>query len=177
MALTKVQPNGVATYWDTSAKTSSFTAEANRGYFLDTTSASITLTLPASPSVGNFVAWLDVSATADTNAVTIARNSSKINGGTDDVAFSTERGALVLVFSGSTQGWVVRDDANIGGDTGVSPPYSVETLIVAGGGSGMSGIGNGNGSGGGGGMGDAGSHTRAGANGAAGIVIIYEYSS
>ena len=33
------------------------------------------------------------------------------------------------------------------------------------------------GSGGGGGMGDAGSHSRAGANGASGIVIIFEYSS
>jgi hypothetical protein len=34
--------------WDTTAKTTAFTAEANKGYFCNTTSAAFTVTLPAS---------------------------------------------------------------------------------------------------------------------------------
>ena len=35
--------------WDTTKKTSAFTAVSGDGYFVDTTSAAITVTLPASP--------------------------------------------------------------------------------------------------------------------------------
>ena len=39
--------------WQTSIKTSNFTAVSGEGYFVNTTSGAITVTLPASPSAGD----------------------------------------------------------------------------------------------------------------------------
>ena len=66
--------------WQTSIKTSSFTAVSGEGYFVNTTSGAITVTLPASPSVGDIVAIKDYANTFDTNNLTIARNGSNISG-------------------------------------------------------------------------------------------------
>ena len=62
--------------WET--KTSAFNVEAGRGYFVDTSSSAITATLPASPTAGDTVRFIDLSATFDTNNLTVARNSKKI---------------------------------------------------------------------------------------------------
>ena len=70
--------------WQTDIKTSAFTAVSGEGYFVNTTSAAITVTLPASPSVGNIVAVKDYANTADTNNITIDRNGSNIDGGTNN---------------------------------------------------------------------------------------------
>ena len=70
--------------WDTTAKTASFTAVSGNGYFVNTTSGAITVTLPASPSAGDIVAVSDYAGTADTNTITISRNSSNINGAAED---------------------------------------------------------------------------------------------
>ena len=53
--------------WTESVKTANFTAVAGKGYFVNTTSSAITVTLPSSPSVGNKVAIVDYAGTADTN--------------------------------------------------------------------------------------------------------------
>jgi hypothetical protein len=48
-------------------KTASFTATDNQGFFVNTTSAEITVTLPASPSAGDVVGIKDYANTFDTN--------------------------------------------------------------------------------------------------------------
>src|SRR6056300_269180 len=53
--------------WQTSIKTSDFTAVSGEGYFVNTTSGAITVTRRASPSVGDIVAIKDYANTADTN--------------------------------------------------------------------------------------------------------------
>ena len=53
--------------WDTTAKTAGFTAVAGNGYFVNTTSGQITVTLPSSPTAGDAVAIADYANTADTN--------------------------------------------------------------------------------------------------------------
>ena len=60
--------------WDTTAKTASFTAVSGNGYFVNTTSGAITVTLPTSPSAGDIVSISDYAGTAATNNITIARN-------------------------------------------------------------------------------------------------------
>ena len=70
--------------WQTSIKTSGFTAVSGEGYFCNTTSAAFTVTLPASPSVGDIVAIKDYANTFDTNNLTIGRNGSNIGGLADD---------------------------------------------------------------------------------------------
>ena len=91
--------------WET--KTSDFNVSARRGYFVDTSSGVVTATLPASPSAGDDVRFIDVSATFDTNNLTIARNGKKIQGATSDLTVATERAGLGLVFSGDTNGWLL----------------------------------------------------------------------
>tara|TARA_Y100001937_G_scaffold121675_1_gene180840 strand:+ start:1275 stop:2618 length:1344 start_codon:yes stop_codon:yes gene_type:complete len=84
--------------------TSNTTMVAGRGYFIDSSGGAITMTLPASPSVGDTVAVNALDG--QTNAVTIARNSSKIEAGTNDLSLTTNYAAVTLVFSDADNGWV-----------------------------------------------------------------------
>ena len=98
---------GGGTQWQ-AVKTSNFTASAGQGVFCNTTSAAFTLTLPASPSIGDEVTFVDYAGTFDTNNLTIGRNSSKIHGADEDLTVATERAANTLVFTDSTQGWLLK---------------------------------------------------------------------
>ena len=92
--------------WDTTAKTASFTAVSGTGYFVNTTSGAITVTLPASPSAGDLVGIKDYANTADTNNITIDRNGSNIQGTANNFTISTEGLSIVLIYVDGTQGWV-----------------------------------------------------------------------
>jgi len=92
--------------WDTTAKTASFTAVSGNGYFVNTTSGAITVTLPASPSAGDIVAISDYAGTSATNNITIARNGSNFEGGTSNGEIVTNRQAVTLVYVDGTQGWL-----------------------------------------------------------------------
>jgi hypothetical protein len=100
---------GGGTSWQ-SVKTSNYTASAGQGVFANTTSASFTVTLPASPTLGDEVSIVDYAGTFDSNALTVGRNSSKIFGADEDLTVSTERAAFTLVFTDSTQGWLFKND-------------------------------------------------------------------
>ena len=91
-----------------SVKTSTFTATAGEGYFVNTTSGVITMNLPAG-TLGDFVSFIDYAGTFDSNTFTISANGSeKINGSTDDLTVSVERSANTLVYTDSTQGWLLK---------------------------------------------------------------------
>ena len=105
--LIKESAGGIS--WDTTAKTSNFTAEVGKGYFINTTSAAITATLPASAEAGDIVAFVDYTGTFATNNLTIGRNSQPIEGTADDAVVSTEGQALTLVYVDGTQGWKITD--------------------------------------------------------------------
>ena len=97
------------TSWQ-AVKTSSFTAAAGEGYFINTTSSAITMTLPAG-SIGDEIAFIDYAGTFDTNNLTVAANGSeKIVASTDDLTVSTERAANTLVYTDSTQGWLLKNN-------------------------------------------------------------------
>jgi hypothetical protein len=98
-----------AASWDTTVKTSGFTAVSGVGYFVNTTSGAITVTLPASPAAGAVVAVKDYANTFDTNNVTLARNGSNIGGTAEDATLLTEGIAVTLVYVDATQGWLVTD--------------------------------------------------------------------
>ena len=97
------------TSWQ-AVKTTGFTAAAGEGYFCNTTGGAFTLTLPASPSIGDEVSFVDYAGTFDTNNLTIGRNSQKINGATSDLTVATERAANTLVFTDGTQGWLLKNN-------------------------------------------------------------------
>jgi len=89
--------------------TSATTMVAGRGYFVDTSSAAITMTLPSSATRGDEVWIVDYGATFDTNNCTIGRNSHKIQGDSANLTVSTERAGFTLVYVDATQGWLLRD--------------------------------------------------------------------
>lgn len=86
-------------------KSSSYTAVNNDRIFVDTSGGTVTITLPASPTVGDPVRFLDYASTFDTNNLTIGRNGKKINNLNEDLVVSTEDSAIGLVFTGDTYGW------------------------------------------------------------------------
>ena len=108
-----VKLSGIGTVsWQTTAKTTAFTAVSGEGYFCNTTSAAFTVTLPSSPSALDIVAIKDYALTFDTNNLTIDPGSNKIEGSTIDMVVSTEGRSLTLVYLDSTQGWKVVNDGN-----------------------------------------------------------------
>jgi len=100
--------SGGGTSWQ-AVKTSAFTAVAGEGYFVNTTSGAITVTLPSSPSLGDEVTIVDYAGTADTNNITVARNGQNIASSGNDLTVSVERAAFTLVFTDNTQGWLLKD--------------------------------------------------------------------
>jgi hypothetical protein len=91
-------------------KTADFNVTAKEGYFVDTSSAAITATLPSSPALGDFVSFIDYAGTFDTNNLTIARNGNPIQGSAADLTVATERAGLTLVFTDNTQGWLLQNN-------------------------------------------------------------------
>jgi hypothetical protein len=100
--------------WQTTKKTADFTAVSTEGYFIDTSSSTITATLPSSPSAGDIVAFKDYTATFATNNLTIARNGSNIQGNAVDSVLSTNRASVVMVYIDSTKGWLFVQESNVG---------------------------------------------------------------
>jgi len=135
--------------WNSTVQTSAFTAVAGEGYFVNTTSAAITVTLPSSPSAGDEVTIVDYAGTADTNNITIT-SSDNINGSSNDVLINYERGGVSMVYIDATQGWIAYNAANETA-TGLidnPPSFSVDYLVVAGAGAGGFNYGGGGGAGG-----------------------------
>ena len=139
------------TDWQATPKTAAFTATAGEGYFVNTTSAAITVTLPSSPSSGDEVNLVDYAGTAATNNITIT-SSNNINGASNDVFIDYERGGVSIVYVDATQGWIAYNAANETAEALIPVPLSVavDYLVIAGGGAGGGGQYNGGGGGAGG---------------------------
>ena len=94
--------------FDSTIQTSSFSAAINKGYFLDTSSSAITVTLPSSPSVGDEVHVIDSSNSAATFNITIGRGGNPIASSATDLTVAVNGAAFRLIYSGSsTFGWVL----------------------------------------------------------------------
>ena len=76
-----------------------------KGYFLNTTSGAITVTLPGSPTAGSIIAFKDYASTFSCNKVTLCRNGSKINGQCANASLTTASQSVTLIYVDGTKGW------------------------------------------------------------------------
>jgi len=86
-------------------KSTSYTAVV--GEFVTATAASITITLPASPSAGDTVTIKDGTGAAATSSFTVGRNSSNIASSATDLTFDSNYAEITMTYIDGTIGWSV----------------------------------------------------------------------
>jgi len=101
---TSLQRNVIGAY---SIITGSTNAASGNYYFVDTSGGVVTLTLPTTALLGDTIRVIDMSGTFDTNNLTVARNSHKIQRDAADLTVDTEGAAFDLVYSNATNGWLL----------------------------------------------------------------------
>ena len=94
--------------WDTTAKTADFTAVSGNGYFVNTTSGAITVTMPATPSAGDIVSLSDYAGTWGTNNVNLS--SANYDGITGTPSLSTNSQTVTLIYVDGTKGWITTNN-------------------------------------------------------------------
>ena len=95
--------------WDNTTKTADFTITNTaywQGYFVDTTSNTVTLTLPITPDTGDIIKIIDVGANASVNNIILDGNGNNIQGTNSNYNITTNRSGTEFIFL-SGQGWVL----------------------------------------------------------------------
>jgi hypothetical protein len=92
----------------TSSSITAYTAVAGDQLLINTTQTTVTITLPASPAIGDEVVIIDARGTFGSNNVTVNRNGQPINSGTNNLALATNGQAITLVYIDSTRGWAYK---------------------------------------------------------------------
>lgn len=91
----------------TGIKTSAYTAVKWDKVLTDSSGGAFTVTLPASPSAGDFLEVYDATGSWGTNNVTLGRNGSNINGAASDFILNVSDKKVEIVYINSAQGWRV----------------------------------------------------------------------
>ena len=91
----------------TSTSITAYTAVAGDNLLIDTASTTVTITLPASPSKGDTVSIMDVSATGGfgSNNVTVDRNGQPIRGAASNLTLNNNNQSIKLRYTNATKGW------------------------------------------------------------------------
>jgi hypothetical protein len=87
--------------------TSSITLTDDFTYLCDTSTTSLTLTLPSSPEGGESILIIDSENNASVNNLIIDTNGELLEGVNQNTLIDTDSGVLNLVYSGSTYGWII----------------------------------------------------------------------
>ncbi len=100
--VTDIDPHYVA------VSSTPYTASAKERLIIDTSSASITINMPSSPTFGNEIRFIDGMGTASTNNIIISSND-KIQGSDSDLIVDVNEAGFDLVYYNATRGWILTE--------------------------------------------------------------------
>jgi hypothetical protein len=83
-------------------------AQFNKKLIVDTSSSSITINMPSSPTLGNEVKIIDGAGNAETNNI-IVSSSDKILGSDSNLIIDVNEAAFGLVYYNATRGWILTE--------------------------------------------------------------------
>lgn len=89
------------------AISTSQTLGSNHSYWVNTTTSSVTLNLPATARQGDFIKITDSHGTFNTNNCTINNNGNPIMRANDTMVISTQGASINLVYFDATRGWLL----------------------------------------------------------------------
>lgn len=84
-----------------------YTAVTNDHIFVDTSSGTVTVSLPAVPSIGDNVTFIDYAGTCGTNPLIFNRNGNLIMGLAENLVVDVFNASNTLIYSGATYGWKI----------------------------------------------------------------------
>ena len=121
---------GFGLVWE--VKINDFTAQKNRGYFIDTSNNPITITLPTNAEIGDGFYVVDsVGAVSESNRVVINSNGHNIMGLSDDLAITERYMNVFLVYADATKGWVIADGKGCNQDSTAGTITVPTTIYLA----------------------------------------------
>ena len=88
-------------------RTSNTTVVTGNRILADTSNGAFTITLPASPVVGNEIRIADAGGRFAANNLTIGRNSANIVGSNTDLVLDVSNSSVNLVYYNTARGWVL----------------------------------------------------------------------
>ena len=100
--VTDIDPHYVA------VSSTPYTASAKERLIIDTSSTSITINMPSSPTFGNEIRFIDGMGTAATNNIIISSND-KIQGSDSDLIVDVNEAGFDLVYYNATRGWILTE--------------------------------------------------------------------
>ena len=83
---------------------------AGQRSFVDTSGGTAIIQLPASPSVGDEMRFLDLVDNFATAGLTVQRNGNKIMGLNQDFTVTTDNAAVGIVYTGASYGWKLTEN-------------------------------------------------------------------
>jgi len=124
--------------WQSVVTASTLNAVSGKGYPINTTSNTCTITMPSNPSVGDTIKFVDYARNFGTNKIIINPNSKKFQGNTSpNPEYNTNGQSITCTYIDVTQGWIPTVDDDVTLET--PQFYSADFLVIAGGGAGGSG--------------------------------------
>jgi hypothetical protein len=90
---------------DPAKKIAAFTAESWKSYLIDTSAGSFSITMPASPMVGDQIGFCDLAGTFGTNNLTLLGNGNSVLRDPDGAVLDIDNWNSAFLFTGQ-EGWL-----------------------------------------------------------------------